>query len=101
MNNRLELHEILCKILGSRNVYYQPTESVRLKYPCIIYRRSDIDNINADNLPYVRTHEYQIIVVDKNPDSRFVEDISKFPMCRFDRHYTADNLNHDIFVLYF
>ena len=39
--------------------------------------------------------------VDKNPDSKFVEDISKLPMCRFDRHYTADNLNHDIFVLYF
>ena len=32
MDRRLKLHEELCDILGSRNVYFQPPETVKMKY---------------------------------------------------------------------
>nr|DAM83768.1 MAG TPA: tail completion protein [Caudoviricetes sp.] len=99
MGSRLDLQNLLEFILGSRNVYYQPPESIKIKYPAIVYRRNDIDNNFADDMVYMQNHTYQIIVIDANPDSEIVERISKLPMCRYDRHYTSDNLNHDIFIL--
>lgn len=101
MASRLELHEVLCKILGSRNVYFQPPESVKMQYPAIVYERSDIRTLYADNNPYLQSLQYQVTVIDKNPDSEIVTGVSKLPLCRFDRHFTADHLNHDVFTLYF
>lgn len=99
MGSRLELQNLLESILGSRNVYYQPPESIKIKYPAIIYSRNDIDNNFADDIVYIQNHTYQIIVIDANPDSEIVNKISKLPMCRYNRHYTSDNLNHDVFIL--
>ena len=100
MASRLELHEKLCELLGSRNVYFHPPASVVMKYPCIRYRRYAIDNVPADNLPYLQFHGYELTVIDKNPDSEIVKAVSKLSSCRFNRHYYADNLNHDVFVIY-
>lgn len=99
MGSRLDLQNLLEFILGSRNVYYQPPESIKIKYPAIVYRRNDIDNNFADDIVYMQNHTYQIIVIDANPDSEIVDRVSKLPMCRYDRHYTSDNLNHDVFIL--
>lgn len=99
MGSRLELQNLLESILGSRNVYYQPPESIKIKYPAIIYSCNNIDNNFADDIVYMQNHTYQIIVIDANPDSEIVNKISKLPMCRYNRHYTSDNLNHDVFIL--
>lgn len=99
MGSRLELQNLLESILGSRNVYYQPPESIKIKYPAIIYSRNNIDNNFADDIVYMQNHTYQIIVIDANPDSEIVNKLSKLPMCRYNRHYTSDNLNHDVFIL--
>lgn len=101
MASRLELHEELCTLLGSRYVYYQPPESVKMKYPCIRYRKYAIDNVHADNLHYLQFHAYELIVIDKDPDSKIAEAVSKLPRCRFNRLYYADNLNHFVFILYY
>lgn len=101
MNSRLELHEVLCTILGSRNVYYQPPESLKMSYPAIVYSRSDIQNTFANNEVYNQTHHYSITVIDANPDSTIVELVSKLPKCNFNRHFTSNNLNHDNFTLYY
>lgn len=99
MGSRLDLQNLLESVLGSRNVYYQPPESIRINYPAIIYSRNDIDNNFADDIVYMQNHSYQVIVIDANPDSEIVNKISKLPMCRYDRHYTSDNLNHDVFII--
>lgn len=101
MASRLELHESLCEILGSRNVYYNPPASVKMKYPAIVYSRSDIDNDHANNAVYIQKTCYDVTVVDPDPDSEFVTIVAKLPLCRFSRHYVADNLHHDVFTLYF
>lgn len=101
MKNRYELHEVLCDILGSRNVYFQPPENVKLKFPCIVYERSDIRNNNAENEVYRQTHHYMITVIDQNPDSNYVESLSILPKIRFNRHFVVDGLNHDVFSIYY
>lgn len=101
MSTRLDLHELLCDCLGSRNVYFQPPESIKMQYPAIVYSRDDIENDHANNGTYIQSTVYNIIVIDPDPDSEVVQKVSKLPMCRFDRHYAADNLNHDSFTIYY
>lgn len=99
--SRLELQDLLESILGSQEVYYQPPSSINMNYPAIVYSRDDIDNIHADNKVYMQTLAYQLTVIDENPDSEYVRKISQLPRCNFDRHYVSDNLNHDVFIIYF
>lgn len=101
MNRREELHEILCEALGSRNVYFQPPESIKMQYPAIVYSRDDIDNNFANNSVYMQSLAYSVIVIDSDPDSEVVDRVSKLPRCQYDRHYKSDNLNHDIFTIYY
>ena len=83
-NNRDGLSKILHEILGSDYVYFDPPESQRIHYPCIIYQRSSGDTDFANNV-----------------SSRIMDKLAKLPMCTYDRHYTSDNLHHDIFNLYY
>lgn len=101
MNSRLKLHELLCEALGSRQVYFQPPETVKMKYPAIVYSRNNISNRHANDDVYMQSPSYSITVIDKNPDSDVVDKVSLLPRCRFDRHYTSDNLNHDTFTIYY
>jgi hypothetical protein len=101
MGRRLQLQALLEELIGSRNVYFQPPETVKLVYPCIIYSRSSEKTQFANDKPYTRHVRYKVTVVDPNPDSSIPERISALPMCSFDRHYTADNLNHDVYNLYY
>lgn len=101
MASRLKLHEELCAILGSRNVYFKPPESVKMKYPAIVYSRKNIDNRLANNSVYKQDLSYEIIAIYDDPDSELPIDISKMPCCRFDRSYTSDNLYHDVYTLYY
>ena len=101
MKSRLELQTMLEKLLGSRNVYFQPPESIKLKYPAIVYSLNNIRNIHASNAIHKKDMVYTLTYIDKDPDSENVEKISSLPYCEFDRFYTSDNLNHYIFTIYY
>ena len=99
---RIELDEKLREVLGSGNVYFQPPESIKLKYPCIVYDRDLIDTTYADNKTYSATNRYDVTIISKDPDFPLFDDfIFLFPMCRYDRSYKVDNLNHVAFSLYY
>lgn len=101
MANRIDLQNMLETILGSRNVYFQPPESVKISYPAIVYGLDNINNTFADDSVYLSHKRYSITVIDKNPDSTIVDKIAVLPACRFNRHYKSENLNHYVFSLYF
>lgn len=101
MTKRLGLHDILVATLGSPNVYFQPPSTVNMDYPCIVYSRSRIDEKRADNKMYSYTKAYTVTVIDPNPDSSIPDKVLALPLCSFDRHFTANNLNHDAFNIYY
>lgn len=101
MAPRLDLQELLKGLLGTDNVYFQPPPSVQMSYPCIIYKRDNVDSVFADNKLYKHKTRYQVTVVDRDPDSSIHELVAALPMCSYDRFYTADNLNHDVYTLFF
>lgn len=101
MASRLELQTKLEELLGNKNVYYQPPESVKIEYPAIIYSKADIDKKYADNSAYLSTKQYEIIVIDKKPDNPVIDKLLALPMCSYNRPYKSDNLNHDVLTLYY
>lgn len=102
MASRLTLHEEFCNILGTRNAYYNPPESVKLKYPAIKYSRPGMNVKRANDAIYKSMNRYEVIVIDPDPDSTIGDKIlTHFPMCSFDRSYKADNLNHNVYTLYY
>ncbi|MDR1753387.1 MAG: hypothetical protein LBR74_00570 [Eubacterium sp.] len=100
-SKRIELHNVLVEILGYPHVYFQPPNTVNMQYPCIVYARNAIETKHANDLPYNNRTSYSVTVIDSNPDSDFPIKISNLPLCKFERHYTADNLNHDVFNIYY
>lgn len=101
MAPRLDLQEKLVEILDSDHVYYQPPPNVQMKYPCIVYRREFIDTKWSNNKPYALEDRYLVTVIDPDPDSEIPHEIASLPKCVFDRFYTANNLNHNVFKLFF
>lgn len=107
MASRLDLHNEFIDILGTKDeklsrVYFQPPESVKMVYPAIRYSISGFDQIHASNFIYRMVPRYEVILIEQNPDSEFHDKImARFPMCRFVRGYTADNLNHKVYEIYY
>ena len=101
MASRLELQTLLEGLIGNRNVYFQPPSTLKMKYPAIRYELNSIDNIHADNAVYAQNNSYKITLIDTDPDSEYVSELSKLPKCRFVTAYPSDGLNHWVFNLYF
>lgn len=101
MNNRIKLQTKLEELLGSKNVYYQPPESLKMEYPAIRYSKSIIRSRHADDIKYSNFTCYEIIVLDKRPDNQVIDKILSLPLSSFDRHYVSNNLNHDVITLYY
>lgn len=99
---RLELQSSLEELLGTRNVYFQPPETKKLSYPCIIYSFRGYQDKQADNIRYRTFKRYDLTIIDKDPGSDLPDKIrAKFRYCSFDRFFVSDNLNHFSFTLYF
>ena len=101
MGSRLDLHKILVNLLGSTQVYFQPPSSVKMLYPCIVYSKKSGKPSYADDSLYAYKKCYSVTVIDSNPDSLIPDKLLLLPTCSFERHFTAENLNHDIYNLYY
>lgn len=100
MAPRLQLQSVLEGL--AEHVYFQPPVNIQMEFPCIMYELSGDETLRAGNRLYRRTKKYQVTVVDRNPDSTLPDVlIDELPMCAFDRFFTADNLNHYVFTLFF
>lgn len=97
---RLEIQELFERILNSKEVYFEPPESVKLKYPCIIYSRTSGSTDFANNNPYMFRFRYTVTVIDRDPDSKIPEKLASQQYCTFDRGFTTDNLYHYVFTIY-
>lgn len=103
MGTRLELNDILSGIMETEDrVYFQPPESLKIEYPCIVYNRVSGLSRYADNKTYTFIKKYDVTLIDRDPDSEYFQKIIEgFDKIRYDRHYVSNNLHHDVFNLYF
>lgn len=99
---RLELDAKLRLLIGNGNVYFQPPESVRIKYPCLIYKFTGVEIKHADNGHYYKVRKYDMLHVHRDPDTDFIDSINTYvKYASFDRRYISDNLYHDAYIIYY
>lgn len=101
MDRRLELHEVLSGIQGVKKAYFQPPETVKLVYPCIIYSLKRVDMRSANDLPYKNRDGYDVMIIDFDPDSKIRRTLESMPLSNFDRAFSKDGLNHWNYTLYY
>ena len=102
-NRRLKLQQELETLLGSKHVYFQPPESIKLQFPCYIYKYERPDVTRADDTIYNLYDRYQLTYVTKSPvDPLINETLYHFgSLISQDTSFTKDNLNHYIFSIYY
>lgn len=96
---RIDLSDLLHRYCS--HVYFQPPTGTNLIYPCIIYKLDDIDTAHADNAPYYVNIRYSMQYITRDPDDAVRFELAMLPMCKFDRHFPADNLNHYNYTIYY
>lgn len=101
MATREELQATLERLLGSRNVYYNPPANIQMKYDAIRYSLSSIRSDYANNIKYKNMKCYDLIVISRKPDPKVVEEILQLSYSSLGRPYTADNLYHYPITLYY
>lgn len=101
MKTRLEVQEMLEKILGSSNVYFQAPPNTGMKYPCIVYRFDRFGRDNADNQPYILTGRWEIHHMYKSIKNDIKENmLFAAPYVTFDRRIVTDGVYNDYYTIY-
>lgn len=99
---RAELNDKLKEILGSDYVYFEPPESVKLHYDCIVYERSAGDTDFANNMPYRFKMRYTVTVISRKADNPLVGKLAtSLPSILYDRHFVNNGLHHDVFSVWY
>lgn len=101
MGQRLDLQSDLEDLMEGNMVKFQPPPKYHLTYPCLLYDLNSGVTKFAENMPYTFTRRYSLTLIDRNPDSIFVEKLAMaFPMITMDRSFTTQGLHHFVFTLY-
>ena len=98
---RKKFHLILKEILGSDNVYFQPPEGFKLKYPCIIYEIGAALRTPADNKKYLYSQGYDVTFITKDPDPDIPDKLLDLEYSSQQRQFKTENLYHWVFFIYY
>ena len=104
MDPRPDFHQVLKALFDSDpHVYFQSPANAQLKYPCIKYKLVGIPAKYADNRQYIKKREYEVMVIDRNPDSIIREKIISILSDNMEEMPEWDPFNfeidHDLHVL--
>lgn len=95
-----ELREVLQDSLGYVNIYFQPPESVKMKYDCIRYKKTTMTVLRANDRVYQTRDTYEIIIISRDVDCEVPKAFQKhFTSATPGRYYMADNLHHFPFTI--
>lgn len=102
MGQRLDLQSELEDLMEGNMVKYQPPPNYQLTYPCVVYSQSNGRSRFAGNMPYIFVRRYSLTLIDRDPDSIFVEKLAMaFPMITMDRTFSTQGLHHYVYTLYY
>lgn len=97
---RTNFHNELLKFCP--NVYFQPPENLKIKYPCIVYSRSTDFTVHSNDILYLVSKRYDLTLIGFKVTDETCDRIREyFPMSNITQHYVADNLNHTKIKVYF
>ena len=99
-DKRAKFHSKLVEILGSDKVYYQPPESTKLTYPCIVYSLKRMNSKYSGNKMYVYDRAYEVVLIHTKPYNDIKDNLLTLEKSKYDRVYVSDNLYHYVYLIY-
>lgn len=100
MQKRKKLQKILEDILESKNVYFQPPENLKIKYPCFIYNANRRNDLFADNKRYIKGESYEVTFISHDLDTIYEDRLMDKDYVFFSRFFVSDNLYHTVYIVY-
>ena len=84
-------------------VYFQPPSSVQLNYPCWVVERTTAYQPKANDKTYLFRPGYKCMFMNREePDPEILRMIpQRYERCKYQNHYVADNVHHDVFLIYY
>lgn len=102
MRSHYDLQAELSKIENVKQVYWDPPESLKLEYPCIVVSQSNVFKRFANNGRYIRIPGYDVMVIDPDTDSEiYLEVLNRFKYCDEKVPFEADGLSHWPLLIYY
>jgi hypothetical protein len=96
--NRLELRDVLSSIMEDSgeepHLYFQPPETIKLEYPCMVYHLKTLTSRKANDKPYHKIIGFDITYITRSPASSVPSRMLSEQYMNFDRYYTSENLHH-------
>jgi hypothetical protein len=101
MKNRHDLSIFLHELgaVPDDNIYFEPPENTKIKYPALIYELSNMPTKFADNNPYNVKHSYTVTYITNNPDSEYIDILAN--LMKFDRVFVSDDMYHYVYSIYY
>lgn len=84
-----------------QKVYIQPPSGMQMVYPCVVIERATGDTKFADNNPYRHQKRYLLTGISYDSDSGLYDLMAKLSRCVHNRSFSTENLNHDVFTIFF
>ena len=72
-----------------------------MEYPCIKYEFDRGFTSFANNKPYFYEQQYEVMLIGREPQPEKFEMLRSLSKSVHARSFVADNLNHDVFSIYF
>lgn len=99
-NSFQTLHSYLEALLPNVTLYFQPPESIKLEYPCLIYRLDNVFSKNADNVPYIVKNRYSLTLITKKVEEDMYYKLLSLESAKYERLFIADGLYHLIVTIH-
>lgn len=103
MKHMTDVGDILARVIGDEDkVHFQPPESVKLTFPCILFKFEGFKEFFANDGRHMLREKYTATHIYREPEADLKEEVlSAFLFASFDRPYIADNLYHDVYTIYY
>lgn len=100
MADRKDFHKKLEQAFGCK-CYFQPPETLKLTYPCVVYAFERFDTRRANNLNYIINERYKISFLHKDADNGTVKQVMrKFEKIAHVQHYITNGVYNDVYFIY-
>jgi len=98
-----QLQSFLTTRLGDavKKVYTKPPTNSGMEYPCVLISRAQGNTAFADNNPYRHQPRYLLTGISQDPTTGLYKLLAALPRSTHERSFPADNLNHDVFMIFF
>lgn len=100
MGARLDLQQKLHE--KTRRAWYQKPPANQMGYPCFVYKSIEPKVLYANNRGYLKIPGYEVLYISQTEDDSIMDwMIEQFAYCTIGRKYTADQLYHYPFTIYY